>query len=455
VSIYAYDVENRLTAITAGAETIVYINRLTSADYNDGKFYHYFHDAVGNRITQQTHLVNNIYVYDDANRLSQSGVHYTLDLNAGLTQVLSDGTNAYLYGLGRLSENEGGVNEYYLGDALGSVRQLANNNGEITLSKSYEPYGDALQSLGTGVTDYGFTGETTDANGLIYLRARYYSPEQGRFITRDNWEGSYSIPMSYNKWLYVYNNSINNLDPSGFQSTGNSTCSVNDVYCLLPNFDDAVIDIKHFYDSMERAVYIETNLANSIGKLNVFPIPKTFDIFGISLTYEPYYVVNIPKSNSKNSMLFKNISLGIFMNFQYGLEKFESPAALLAFIPAVCGGGNCSGFSNPDLPSDYLGFVSYTYNGMYGYDILNKIVDEHFGGGGIGQNDLPKGIIGSINDSVECSIFNNCSDKNPYNNCWEFKVSTINNDFKYLSWPSGWDYDAEPMGKYWSTGRIY
>jgi len=225
VSIYAYDVENRLTAITAGAETIVYINRLTSADYNDGKFYHYFHDAVGNRITQQTHLVNNIYVYDDANRLSQSGVHYTLDLNAGLTQVLSDGTNAYLYGLGRLSENEGGVNEYYLGDALGSVRQLANNNGEITLSKSYEPYGDALQSLGTGVTDYGFTGETTDANGLIYLRARYYSPEQGRFVNRDTWAGDVNIPASLNSFNYAQSNPVMNTDPSGL-------CSITDTACL-------------------------------------------------------------------------------------------------------------------------------------------------------------------------------------------------------------------------------
>ncbi|MEO7838951.1 MAG: hypothetical protein ABIU06_06345 [Anaerolineales bacterium] len=38
-------------------------------------------------------------------RLSQNGVNYTLDLNMDLTQVLSDGTNTYLYGLGRIAES--------------------------------------------------------------------------------------------------------------------------------------------------------------------------------------------------------------------------------------------------------------------------------------------------------------------------------------------------------------
>lgn len=37
-------------------------------------------------------------------RLSQNGVNYTLDLNASLTQVLNDGTNTYLYGLGRIAQ---------------------------------------------------------------------------------------------------------------------------------------------------------------------------------------------------------------------------------------------------------------------------------------------------------------------------------------------------------------
>ena len=41
-------------------------------------------------------------------RLTQNDVNYTLDLNSGLTQVLNDGTNTYLYGLGRIAEYQGG-----------------------------------------------------------------------------------------------------------------------------------------------------------------------------------------------------------------------------------------------------------------------------------------------------------------------------------------------------------
>jgi uncharacterized protein RhaS with RHS repeats len=74
-----------------------------------------------------------------------------------------------------------------MGDALGSVRQLTNAAGEIALAKAYEPYGEEAWSNGEGQSDYGFAAEWTDANGLIFLRARYYAPEQGRFFQQDPW----------------------------------------------------------------------------------------------------------------------------------------------------------------------------------------------------------------------------------------------------------------------------
>ncbi len=44
---------------------------------------------------------------------------YALDLNAGLTQVLSDGTSAYLYGNGRIAQYQTAM-QYFGADALGS-----------------------------------------------------------------------------------------------------------------------------------------------------------------------------------------------------------------------------------------------------------------------------------------------------------------------------------------------
>ena len=110
-----------------------------------------------------------------------------------------------------------------MGDALGSVRQLVDPTGVVTLSQSYAPYGDTLNSVGIGSSVYQFTGEAKDSyitdrlagQGLIYLRARYYAPASGRFITKDTWRGDYTRPLSLNRWSYVEGNPINLTDPSG------------------------------------------------------------------------------------------------------------------------------------------------------------------------------------------------------------------------------------------------
>jgi len=159
--------------------------------------------------------INFLYTYGGlGDRHQQNGVNYTLDLVAGLTQVLSDGTNTYLYGNGRIAQHAT-QSGYFLGDALGSVRQLADTAGAVTLTQSYAPYGEVTQSVGTSQTSYGFTNEFTDPNGLVYLRARYYAPTDGRFISRDTWNGDYNRPLSLNRWGYVEGNPILFTDPSG------------------------------------------------------------------------------------------------------------------------------------------------------------------------------------------------------------------------------------------------
>lgn len=147
--------------------------------------------------------------------------HYTMDLNAVLTQVLQDGTNTYLYGAGRIAQYGANGAEYFLGDALGSVRQLVNASGNITLAKDYKPYGEVLSSTGGGATSYGFTGEWTDGStGDVYLRSRWYAPGQGRFLTKDTWQGDYQNPLTLNRWNYVEGNPINLADPSGHIEEG-------------------------------------------------------------------------------------------------------------------------------------------------------------------------------------------------------------------------------------------
>ena len=125
------------------------------------------------------------YSWDDRLEMTTNGItttHYTLDLAAGLTQVLDDGEFTYLYSSGRVAQYGATGVQYFLGDALGSVRQLVDSSGEVLLARSYEPYGEVLGSAGEGDSSYGFTGEVRDATGLTYLRARYLDSGTGRYI---------------------------------------------------------------------------------------------------------------------------------------------------------------------------------------------------------------------------------------------------------------------------------
>jgi len=84
---------------------------------------------------------------------------FAMDPNAGLTQTLSDGANTYLYGADRIAQVNAAGTEYFLGDALGSVRQMVDSSGAVTLARSYDPYGVVTASSGVGQTSYGVTDE--------------------------------------------------------------------------------------------------------------------------------------------------------------------------------------------------------------------------------------------------------------------------------------------------------
>ena len=60
------------------------------------------------------------------------------------------------------------------------------------------------------------SGEQYDQDlGLYYLRARYYNPATGRFLSRDPEDGNAKIPATLHKYLYVGGNPVNWVDPRG------------------------------------------------------------------------------------------------------------------------------------------------------------------------------------------------------------------------------------------------
>jgi RHS repeat-associated protein len=160
------------------------------------------------------------YTYNgDGVLLFDGTTRYTQDLAAPLSQILQTtqggATINYVYGLDRLAAIAGGTQTWYVGDALGSMRQTLSDVGAPLGNVHYDPWG-AVES--GSVPMFGFTGELQDtASGLVNLRARWYSTEQGRF-TSHRWRSDESfdeIPSSHHPYAYSLSNPVNWTDPTG------------------------------------------------------------------------------------------------------------------------------------------------------------------------------------------------------------------------------------------------
>jgi RHS repeat-associated protein len=240
VTAYAYDELNQLAEIQTG-----------------NKIYQYDYDAVGNRTNnEETMRKGDVriggYLYDYEDRLikteSDNGsisytydgdstlvkktvtngtesmiYEYFYDYTAGLPRLLvekrSDGTNYnYLYFGGKLYGRTGaGGTVYYHHDGLGSVVAITDENGNILNEYTYEAFGEPIIIKETVENSIMFTGEPYDQSGFVYLRARYYDPTVGRFVSSDKYKGEIAEPSSQNGYSYCGNNPVNYVDPSGYK----------------------------------------------------------------------------------------------------------------------------------------------------------------------------------------------------------------------------------------------
>ncbi|WP_254223378.1 RHS repeat-associated core domain-containing protein, partial [Brevibacillus parabrevis] len=63
---------------------------------------------------------------------------------------------------------------------------------------------------------FAYAGEMYDKeSNFYYLRARYYDPKMGRFVSEDTYKGQVDNPLTLNRYMYVHNNPLRFIDPSG------------------------------------------------------------------------------------------------------------------------------------------------------------------------------------------------------------------------------------------------
>jgi RHS repeat-associated protein len=234
---YSYDADDRLLQGSTGspATTILYQydadgNVIQRQLANNAIINSLRYDA-GNRLVGSA--VRNLaaattsFTYDgDGNRVGQNSYSYVNDIAAPLSRVLQeqgpDGQISYEYGLGLIQETGSTFQYFYHHDGLSSVVGLTDPTANLRAEYGYEAWGVPIFSLDPGIgtrNKFRFAGEGFDMDtGLYYLRARYYDPLVGRFLTPDPFAGVPAVTRSSNRYLYAFGNPTRYTDPSGLFS---------------------------------------------------------------------------------------------------------------------------------------------------------------------------------------------------------------------------------------------
>jgi len=280
-TIYTYDQSSNRIKKNISGETPIEINY--SYDANDRLIWEetqkdddilasteYYYDANGNQIsklyndlreqagaaaglsleTQPNTLNYEYYEYDGFNRLTAyhnptttaeysyntQGLRVSKTVNGQTTQHIWDGSNMVM----ELDENnqlidkyirgkqliKSELNGYYLHNGHGDVIQLADQQGNLTTSYLYDAFGIEQSAQPNDPNPFRYCGEYLDnESGNIYLRARYYDPGIGRFISEDSVKGQIDSPLTLNLYTYCINNPIRYIDPSGHRQIGDENLS--------------------------------------------------------------------------------------------------------------------------------------------------------------------------------------------------------------------------------------
>jgi RHS repeat-associated protein len=204
------------------------------------------YDDSGNLTREQS---GRTYQYD-GNKLvsfdggaSNGGASYSYDGDGRRVKKLVGGstqnTTVFVYDItGQLiaeytdSAASGTGTSYVTSDTLGSPRVITGSNQNVKGRHDYLPFGEQLFAGSSGRTsqqNYNadnlrqqFTSKERDIEtGLDYFGARYYASRQGRFTSADPLMGSAHVsdPQSWNRYTYVNNNPLRNIDPEGLDKT--------------------------------------------------------------------------------------------------------------------------------------------------------------------------------------------------------------------------------------------
>lgn len=268
---YTYDSAGNIVAckLNTGVSNFFYDqnNRITSYNRKSVTY-----DADGNMVSAFLNGSEMTLTYDSANRLISAGGNaytydvedvrvrnlcggsestYTYNTNGKLSQLLVKTTDGvvtkYVYGVGLIGEETGGSFYTYHFDYRGSTSAITDISGNVTDTFTYDTYGNLLSKTGSTPAIFlynGRDGVITDTNGLVYMRARYYSPELKRFVNADIIAGSISNAITLNRYAYANGNPVTNIDPLGMSAErGNKEKRMDYINAYMETTDNPLYNL--------------------------------------------------------------------------------------------------------------------------------------------------------------------------------------------------------------------
>jgi len=171
-------------------------NRLTSTQTPDNVV-EFNYKANGLRYSKTVDGTETIHIWDGQNMVMETD---------GDGQI----KDVYTRGLGLVKSADNG---YYLYNAHGDVVALADSDGAVTKTYTYDAFGTELDKDENDTNPFRYCGEYLDlSSGTYYLRARYYDPTIGRFLAED------PSRAGLNWYTYCGNNPVNFVDPFGLDA---------------------------------------------------------------------------------------------------------------------------------------------------------------------------------------------------------------------------------------------
>jgi len=209
---FQYDELGRLIEITGAREMSLSwdgLDRLIRVQTNAGDDIHYSYDAHGLMVKRIANGEERRFLW----QRSLGQAPWIIEEQDGLGQVLARNTRIGPF----IIRQMGAEREIHLRDRLGSVRRLINPQGELLASREYSPYGRIIAGAPLSeARPFGFTGAWSDPlTGFLYLQARHYDPETGRFLSRDSVPPDPQRPLTLNAYLYAGGAPTLFVDPGG------------------------------------------------------------------------------------------------------------------------------------------------------------------------------------------------------------------------------------------------